>query len=131
MSLEHNRAMIKALIVEDNRDFRDSLKAILHSQFPDIVVAEAETADEALRALGLFRPQLAFIDIHLPGAMNGLQLVARIRAADREMHIVMITSHDLPEYRSASAAMGANHFLSKSAATRADILAVIRSVTPR
>ena len=107
MSLEHNRAMIKALIVEDNRDFRDSLKAILHSQFPDIVVAEAETADEALRALGLFRPQLAFIDIHLPGAMNGLQLVARIRAADREMHIVMITSHDLPEYRSASAAMAA------------------------
>lgn len=122
--------MIKALIVEDNREFRESLKAILRSQFPDLIIAEAETADEALRTLGLFRPRVAFIDIHLPGGMNGLELVKRIRAGGMDMAIVMITSHDLPEYRIASARLGANHFLSKSSATSADILALMTSLSP-
>lgn len=120
--------MIRALLVEDSREFRESLKAILHSQCDQLTVAEAESAMEALRVLALFQPHIAFVDISLPGGMNGLQLVERIRARDATMHIVMITSHDLPEYRSASERLGANHFLSKSAATRADILAVMQSL---
>ncbi len=123
--------MIRALIVEDNRDFRELLKAILHDRFPDIVIAEAESADEALRQLGLFRPEISFVDIHLPGSINGLDLVQRIRASDAAMRIVMITSHDLPEYRDASTRFGADHFLSKSTASHTDILAVMAALTRR
>ena len=120
--------MAKALIVEDSAEYREVLKATLYSRFPRLSIAEADNAEEALRIIGLFRPQVAFVDIHLPGKMNGLQLVERLRAADENMYIVMITSHDLPEYRTASAKMGANVFLSKSSATRHDILAAMSHI---
>jgi len=118
----------RVLIIEDNRDSRESLKTILESHYPDIVIAEAETGAEALRQIGLFRPEIVFVDIHLPGGLNGLELVKRIRRHDPRIRIAVITSHDLPEYRSASLRLGANHFIPKSSVSRADILAVMREM---
>lgn len=122
--------MAKTLIVEDSHDFREFLKALLYARFPDMQIAEAETAASALRMFTLFRPEVVFVDINLPGDMNGLELVQRIRAADTTVRIAMITSHDLPEYRQASIRIGANFFISKGTATRADILAVMRPASP-
>jgi two-component system response regulator YesN len=121
--------VIKTLIVEDNRDFRASLKAVLYARFPDMLIAEAEDGNEALRAFALFHPDVAFVDVSLPGDINGLTLVERFRSKNDRVRIVIITNHDLPEYREASVRLGANHFLPKVRATRAEIFAVMESVT--
>lgn len=121
--------MVKTLIVEDNGEFRASLKAMLYARFPDMLIAEAENGAEALRSFTLFRPDIAFIDISLPGDMNGLMLLERFRQLDSRLHVIVITNHDLPEYREASARLGAGHFLSKASTTGADILALMESVT--
>ena len=120
--------MTKTLLVEDNRDFRASLKALLYARFGDVLIAEAEDGAEALRTFAMFQPHVAFIDINLPGRMNGLEIVERIRKEDPQVRIIVITNHDLPEYREASARLGADHFLPKASTTGDDILAVMRSV---
>lgn len=120
--------MTKTLLVEDSHDFRASLKALLTAHFPDVLIVEAENGAEALRTHALFQPHVAFVDINLPGQMNGLEVVERIRKQDSHIHIIIITNHDLPEYREASMRLGANHFLPKASTTSNDILAVMKSV---
>lgn len=120
--------MTKMLLVEDNRDFRASLKALLSARFSDILIVEAEDGPEALRTYALFRPQVAFVDINLPGHMNGLEVVEHIRRQDSQIRIIVITNHDLPEYRDASMRLGADHFLPKASTTNTDILAVMQAV---
>jgi DNA-binding NarL/FixJ family response regulator len=123
--------MIRVLIVEDNAQYRESLKATLNACSPELVIVEAESADEALRVIGLFRPQVAFIDINLPGTLNGLQLIERVRASGSRARIAVITNHDLPEYHDASARLGANYFFPKASTTRDDIQAMMRSIPTR
>lgn len=120
--------MTKTLLVEDNRDYRASLKELLSAHFPDVLIIEAENGAEALRAHALFEPNVAFVDINLPGNMNGLEVVERIRSEDWQVRIIVITNHDLPEYREASARLGADHFLPKASTTSDDILAVMEAV---
>lgn len=120
--------MVKTLIVEDNHDFRGSLKGLLRARFPDILIAEAENAADALRAFTRFDPDVAFIDINLPGGVNGLGLIERIRNESSRVRIIIITNHDQPEYRDASVRLGADHFLPKASTTGDDIVAVMNSV---
>jgi two-component system response regulator YesN len=121
--------MTKTLIVEDNYDFRTSLKALLHARFPDaLLIVEAEDATVALRTFYRLCPDVAFVDISLPGNMNGLEFIERIRRENSQVRIIVITSHDLPEYREASMRLGADHFLPKASITNDDITAVMESV---
>lgn len=121
--------MTKTLIVEDNHDFRASLKALLYARFPDtLLIAEAEDATVALRTFYRLCPDVAFVDISLPGNMNGLEFVERIRSENSQVRIIVITSHDLPEYREASMRLGADHFLPKASLTNDHIYAVMESV---
>jgi len=119
--------MCKALIVEDNENFRQTLKGLLSSRFSFIVLEEAEDAEQALEKIRSILPDLVFVDIKLPG-QNGLELTKRIKACHPGMIIIILTSYDLPEYRDAAKAYGANHFLVKGLSTAEDILMVVESV---
>jgi two-component system response regulator YesN len=117
----------KILIVEDNTNFRRSLKEILHTQFPLMVIEEATDGKEALEKVHAFRPDLIFMDIRLPGE-TGLELTKKIRARDSEMIVIMLTSYDFPEYREAARQYGANYFLSKHTSTGSEVLALVESI---
>ena len=119
--------MCKALIVEDNENFRQSLRGLLSSRFNSIVLEEAEDAEKALEKIEFSVPDLIFVDIKLPG-QNGLELTKRIKSSHPDMIVIILTSYDLPEYRDAAKAYGANHFLVKGLATAEDILMVVESV---
>ena len=54
------------------------------------------------------------MDIRIPGE-SGLALTGKIKAAHPDIIVVVNTSYDLPEYRSAAYEMGADHFISKHA----------------
>jgi len=59
---------------------------------------------------------------------NGLALTRSIRAAGNESVIVVLTSHDLPEYRDAAFSSGADHFMTKGSVSITDIFGVIGSI---
>lgn len=103
---------VHALIVEDNHYFRQSLRAILEAEFPDMRVAEAIDGTQAVNKLAELQPAVVFTDIKLPG-VNGLQLTEHIKSAYDEVFVVVMTSHDLPEYREAAYAAGADYFFRK------------------
>ena len=73
------------------------------------------------------RPFLVSVDISLPGE-NGLDLTRKIKNGHPEMQVVILTSHDVPEYRDAARRCGANHFMVKGSASFQEILGVAHSI---
>jgi DNA-binding NarL/FixJ family response regulator len=120
--------MLKTLIVEDNATFRQSLKATLETEFPLMVIEEAEDGKEAMERVTTFRPDLIFMDIKLPGE-TGLDLTKRIKTNDTSIVIIILTSYDFPEYREAAQQYGADYFVSKGSSTREEILELVRSIS--
>jgi DNA-binding LytR/AlgR family response regulator len=80
-----------ALIAEDEPLMRERLKECLREAWPELdVVAEAGDGDEALAAFDAHRPQLAFLDIRMPGR-TGIEVAAAIGT---ECHVVFVTAYD-------------------------------------
>jgi len=119
--------MVRILIVEDNASFRQSLKEILHLQFPSIVIEEAAEGNEALRKVDTFFPDLIFMDINLPGK-NGLLLTQKIKKDHPEIIICILTSYDLPQYREAALQCGASCFITKDSLVWKEIEALIKAI---
>ena len=80
-----------ALIAEDEPLMRERLKEKLAEVWPELViVAEVGDGDAALAAFDAHAPQIAFLDIRMPGR-SGLDVAALIGS---ECHVVFITAYD-------------------------------------
>lgn len=119
--------MFTALIVEDNPFFSEALHAALQSRFPFLMLAKAATVQEGLDQIDSRRPDLIFMDVVLPDG-NGLALTRRIRAAGINAVVIVMTSHDLPEYRDEAIRCGANHFFGKGSIDLSTIFGIVDSM---
>jgi DNA-binding LytR/AlgR family response regulator len=80
-----------ALLAEDERRMRERLKEKLAEAWPELdIVAEAADGNAALALLNEWRPQIAFLDIRMPGK-TGLDVAAAIAG---DCHVVFITAYD-------------------------------------
>ena len=122
--------MLRVLIVEDNRIFREAIKKRLDDNFPSIVVEEASNSEEALQKINKASPHLIFMDIRLPG-VTGLELTKKIKKDFPRINIAILTDYDLPEYREAANQYGADRFFVKSAFNWDEVTALIKSLRPR
>ncbi|HVE88756.1 MAG TPA: LytTR family DNA-binding domain-containing protein [Burkholderiaceae bacterium] len=83
--------MPTAIIADDERLMREQLRARLTEVWPDLqVLAEAKTGEEAVAAVNDHRPDLAFLDIRMPG-MTGIEAARYIGDA---CHVVFITAYN-------------------------------------
>jgi DNA-binding NarL/FixJ family response regulator len=117
------------LIVEDSPDFRKLLREALSGHFPAMVFKEAGNGSEASECLRVHPPDLIFMDINLPGE-NGLELTKKIKARHPYVIVIILTNYDLPEYREMAIRCRADYFLSKSSASREQILALVETLVP-
>ena len=130
-SLDYLRAaMKKILIVEDNSNFRGTLKGMLQQRFPTVCFEEAKEGTEALNKLTSFSPDLIFMDIGLPG-QNGLVLTKEIKESYPEAAVIILTNYDLPEYREAARLSGADYFFSKGSSGTQEILTIVEYIIMR
>jgi DNA-binding NarL/FixJ family response regulator len=104
--------MIRTILVEDDNGFRQCVKKILSSRYPSIQLMEAGNGMEAMSKIDLAPPDLIFVDIQLPG-INGLELTRMIKARSPNAIIVILSNHDLTEYREAAYRNGADYYVSK------------------
>jgi DNA-binding NarL/FixJ family response regulator len=118
---------IKTLIVEDNANFRQAMREILISKFPFMSIKQAADGMEALLKLAQQQTDLIFMDIELPGK-SGLMLTKKIRKKYPHAVIIILTHHDLPEYREAAYQNGAQYFLSKESTKANDIVELVESI---
>ncbi|MEU5873578.1 response regulator transcription factor [Glycomyces sp. NPDC047369] len=106
--------MIRVLVADDQEPVRTGLRLLLQS-LPDVdVVGEAADGVEAVRLAQALRPDVALLDIRMPG-LNGIEatsLLAGDRIAD-PIAVVVITTFDLDEYVHGALRAGAKGFLLK------------------
>jgi len=117
----------KVMLVEDDEGFRRSLASLLTSRFPDILLDEAANGTEAMEKVESFLPHLIFMDIKLPD-QNGLVITRRVKALHPEIHVIMLTSYDFPEYREAARESGAYCFLPKGSSTAGEIQDIVEGL---
>jgi len=120
--------MLRVLIVEDNRIFREAFKKGLVDYFPSMVIEEAANGDEALQKIKGGPPDLIFMDIRLPG-MNGLQLTQKVKKDFPDINIAILTDYDLPEYRQAAVQYGADRFYVKNSLKWNELEALVQSIS--
>ncbi|HEX6079356.1 MAG TPA: HD domain-containing phosphohydrolase [Methylomirabilota bacterium] len=110
LSLGADRPTI--LVVEDDPRIREILSGLLGALGYRLLMAVS--AEQALDALNVVRPDLVLTDVHL-GAMNGIELCARLKADPRYelMPVVILTSASDLQARVAGLAAGADDFFTK------------------
>ena len=109
--------MPTAIIADDERLMREQLRARLSEVWPDLqIVAEAKNGEEAVAAVNDHRPDIAFLDIRMPG-MTGIEAARHIGDAS---HVVFITAYN--EYAVDAFEHGAIDYVLKPA--EADRLAI-------
>jgi two-component system response regulator DesR len=105
---------IKIMIAEDQAMVRQALVALLGLE-PDIeVVAQAATGDEALAMATKHQPDVAVLDIEMPGP-SGIDVARQLRQDGFGGQVVIVTTFGRPGYLRAAMAAGASGFLLKDA----------------
>jgi DNA-binding NarL/FixJ family response regulator len=117
--------MFRAMLVEDNVIFRESLRDSLQLEFPSMEIAEAGSGVEALKEIDSSSPNLIFMDIRLPGR-NGLELTEKIKKLHPDIIIIILTDYDIPEYREAAARFKADYFFSKDSMTIKEVITLVK-----
>jgi NarL family two-component system response regulator LiaR len=115
--------MITVILVEDHALTRAGLKTALSSTSDIEVVAEASDGPSAYERLVEFAPDVAIVDIGLPG-FDGVELTRRIRAAGLKTGVVVLTMHDLDEEILSALAAGADAYCVKTSDPATVITAV-------
>jgi CheY-like chemotaxis protein/anti-sigma regulatory factor (Ser/Thr protein kinase) len=100
----------RVLLVDDNHDSREMYRAVLRAHGHDVCEApDGERALALFQQRGADRPlDVAFIDIGLPGGMDGYELARRIRdlPMGRDVRLVALTGYGFPEDRQLSKQAG-------------------------
>jgi two-component system response regulator DesR len=123
---ENGQVTVRIMIAEDQTMVRQALVALLDLE-PDLdVVAQAANGDEALAMARKDQPDVAVLDIEMPGP-SGIQVASELTASGFGGGIVIVTTFDRPGYLRAAMAAGARGFLLKDAPA-ADLAAAIRRV---
>jgi DNA-binding NarL/FixJ family response regulator len=104
--------MVSVLIADDQALVRGGFRAILEGQGDMTVVGEAGDGLAAVDLARRRRPDVALMDIRMPG-MDGLEAARRILAAEEPPAVLMVTTFDLDEYVYEALRAGASGFLLK------------------
>ena len=119
--------IIRILLADDHPVVRDGLAAMLSTQ-PDFqVIGEAGTGAEAVDQAARLRPDVVLMDLEMP-ALDGIEAIRRLRAADPAVQVVVLTAFDTDERIVGALQAGAQGYLLKGA-PRAEIFAAIRAVS--
>lgn len=106
---------MRVLLADDHALVRAGIRALLAS-IPDVEsVVEAGDGQEALTVLRETKPDLALIDIAMPG-LNGLEVAARIGREAPATRLVILSMHGTPAHVAQALRAGVSGYLLKDAA---------------
>jgi DNA-binding NarL/FixJ family response regulator len=83
---------VRVLVVDDQRPFRAAASAVLRRMPDFLLVGEAETGEDGVRAAAELRPDLVLMDVRLPG-IDGIAAAGRIHAEIPASVVVLCSSY--------------------------------------
>lgn len=105
--------MIKLLIADDEYLVLDSLKMIISKNMDDIeIVGTAGSGREAVEKALKYKPDIIFMDIHMPG-IDGIEAIKQIKAANSDVLLVIITAYEFFDYAKEAINLGVSEYLLK------------------
>jgi DNA-binding NarL/FixJ family response regulator len=117
---------VRVLLADDHTLVRAGIRALLQSIEGVEVVAESGDGREALELIARHRPDVALLDIAMPG-MNGLEIAKRITRESPRTRVVILSMHADPSYVQQALRAGAAGYLLKGAAV-SELPLALRSV---
>jgi DNA-binding NarL/FixJ family response regulator len=117
----------RIVIVDDHPLFRKGLEQLIDSTDDGLAVCgEASNAADALSVIRQLKPDLAIVDLSLPGA-NGIELIKNIRAEFPKLPILVLSMHDESLYALRALRAGAQGYVMKEEALE-KVIGAIRGV---
>lgn len=116
----------RLLIADDHALVREGMRAMLASEQNLEVVGEAENGREALELCRELRPDLILMDVRMP-EMDGLAATREIKGEYPETRILILTTHESPEYLMDAIRAGASGYVLKDS-TKQRLLDAVRRV---
>jgi two-component system nitrogen regulation response regulator NtrX len=101
----------KILIVDDESPIREVLSASLKDEGHEVFTASDSEA--GLRAMREKQPEIVFLDIWMPGSLDGIEVLTKARAQFPEVDFVMISGHGTIETAVKATKLGAWDFIEK------------------
>lgn len=105
-------ALIRVLVADDHSMVREGIRHVLVESAGFRVVAEAANGDDALALATEHRPDVAVLDISMPG-QTGLEVAAKIREVLPDVQILILSMHEHTQYALEAVRAGAHGYLLK------------------
>ncbi|WP_133850244.1 response regulator transcription factor [Labedaea rhizosphaerae] len=118
--------MIRVLLAEDQAMMRGALAVLLDLEDDIEIVGQVARGDEVVAAARAAQPDVALLDIELPGA-SGLDAAVALRAALPRCQVIIVTTFGRPGYLRRAMEAGAKGFLVKDGPVEG-LAAAIRTV---
>jgi two-component system invasion response regulator UvrY len=118
--------LIKVLLADDHGIVRAGLRRIVEESGDMEVIAEAADGREAIRHVHDTLPDVAVIDISMPG-LDGLEVVSQLRGHFPDLPILILTMHEESQYVVRAIQAGAMGYLTKQSAPE-QLVKAIRKV---
>ncbi len=115
--------MIKVLIADDHSIVRAGLRRIVEESGDMQVVSEADDGREAIQRVKETDPDVAVIDISMPG-LDGLEVISQLQTLRPELPILVLTMHEEGQYVVRAIQAGAMGYLTKQSAPEQLVTAI-------
>jgi DNA-binding NarL/FixJ family response regulator len=116
----------RVFLVEDHPVFREGMKQLVNHEADLTVCGEAGDYDQALREIIRLQPDLALVDITLPGR-SGLELIKKLRSKHQRLKLLILSMHDEAIYAARVLRAGGDGYIMKQE-DPAEIIHAIRDV---
>ncbi len=103
---------MRVLLVDDDAQFRATLRQVLSARPELVVVGEAADGGEAIRRAVELQPDVVLMDLAMPG-INGLEATRQVKARGAAARVIVLTVHNEEAYRRAALTAGADAVLEK------------------
>jgi two-component system response regulator DesR len=117
---------VRVLLADDEHLIRGALAALLSLEDDIEVVAQAGTGPEALAMARAHRPDIAVLDLQMPGR-DGIEVATELRRLLPDCRCMIVTGHGRPGYLKRALEVGVRGFLPKTVSA-ADLAGIIRTV---
>jgi len=118
--------VIRVLLADDHSIVRAGLRRIVEDSGDMEVIAEAADGREAIRLIHETLPDVAVIDISMPG-LDGLEVVSQLQGHYPELPILILTMHEEGQYVVRAIQAGARGYITKQSAPE-QLVKAIRKV---